>query len=39
MSMHDPGTNVLTVAAFDPHSRQPAYKAAAVEVERLESWE
>jgi len=39
MSMHDAGTNVLTVAAFDPYSRQPAYKASAVEVERLEAWE
>ena len=39
MSMHDAETNALTVAAFDPYSRQPAYKASAVEVSRLEPWE
>ena len=27
-------SNRLTFAAFDPHSRQPAYKACAVRVER-----
>jgi len=37
--MHDAATNRLTVAAFDPHSRQPAYKASAVAIERPESWE
>ena len=33
--MHDPSTNQLTFAAFDPQSRQPAYKACAVEVTRI----
>jgi assimilatory nitrate reductase catalytic subunit len=32
VSMHDASTNRLTMAAFDPYSRQPAYKSAAVEV-------
>lgn len=32
LPMHDAGTNLLTLAAFDPHSRQPAYKAAAVRL-------
>ena len=32
--MHDSSTNRLTMAAFDPYSRQPAYKSAAVEVRR-----
>ena len=32
--MHDARVNKLTFAAFDPHSRQPAYKAAAVQVSR-----
>ena len=30
MPMHFPAVNKLTFAAFDPHSRQPAYKACAV---------
>jgi assimilatory nitrate reductase catalytic subunit len=30
--MHYRETNRLTLAAFDPHSRQPAYKACAVAV-------
>jgi assimilatory nitrate reductase catalytic subunit len=30
--MHYAGTNQLTFAAFDPESRQPAYKACAVSV-------
>lgn len=30
--MHWPEVNKLTLAAFDPHSRQPAYKACAVTV-------
>ena len=34
--MHFPQTNVLTHAAFDPYSRQPAYKACAVKIERLD---
>lgn len=32
--MHFVETNRLTFAAFDPTSRQPAYKACAVEVEK-----
>ena len=32
--MHDAETNRLTNASFDPHSRQPSYKSAAVEVRR-----
>jgi assimilatory nitrate reductase catalytic subunit len=35
--MHFAETNQLTVAAFDPHSRQPAYKASAVNLERVHS--
>jgi assimilatory nitrate reductase catalytic subunit len=34
--MHYPETNQLTLAAFDPHSRQPAYKACAVALRHLE---
>jgi assimilatory nitrate reductase catalytic subunit len=33
--MHLAAANVLTFASFDPQSRQPAYKACAVEVERV----
>jgi assimilatory nitrate reductase catalytic subunit len=32
--MHGPTINKLTFAAFDPHSRQPAYKACAVNMMR-----
>jgi assimilatory nitrate reductase catalytic subunit len=32
LPMHDPATNRLTDAIFDPYSRQPAYKACAVAV-------
>jgi anaerobic selenocysteine-containing dehydrogenase len=32
--MHLVATNLLTLAAFDPHSRQPAYKACAVAIAR-----
>jgi anaerobic selenocysteine-containing dehydrogenase len=32
LPMHDAATNRLTFAAFDPESRQPAYKACAVRV-------
>jgi len=32
LPMHDPATNRLTLAEFDPYSRQPAYKACAVRV-------
>jgi assimilatory nitrate reductase catalytic subunit len=35
--MHLVKTNVLTLASFDPHSRQPAYKACAVQVERADA--
>ncbi len=34
--MHYERVNQLTFAAFDPHSRQPAYKACAVRVCRLD---
>ena len=33
LPMHFPAVNALTYAAFDPHSRQPAYKSCAVRVE------
>ncbi len=33
--MHYAGTNRLTRPSFDPHSRQPSYKSAAVAVHRL----
>lgn len=33
MPMHFPEVNRLTFPAFDPHSRQPAYKACAATVE------
>ncbi|MFO1488031.1 MAG: nitrate reductase [Verrucomicrobiota bacterium] len=33
LPMHYAETNRLTLAAFDPHSRQPSYKACAVNVE------
>ena len=39
LPMHDARTNRLTLAAFDPHSRQPAYKACAARVRKLEHWE
>lgn len=32
--MHDANTNRLTHPSFDPYSRQPSYKACAVEIER-----
>jgi assimilatory nitrate reductase catalytic subunit len=34
--MHDARTNRLTHPAFDPQSRQPSYKAAAVRIERTD---
>jgi assimilatory nitrate reductase catalytic subunit len=37
--MHYATTNQLTFPSFDPYSRQPAYKACAVAVERIESWD
>jgi anaerobic selenocysteine-containing dehydrogenase len=33
-AMHHEGANRLTLSAFDPHSRQPAYKHCAVSAER-----
>jgi len=36
MPMHHASTNQLTFAAFDPYSRQPAYKSCAVRLERLD---
>lgn len=33
MPMHFPEMNRLTFPAYDPHSRQPAYKACAVTIE------
>jgi anaerobic selenocysteine-containing dehydrogenase len=33
MPMHYEGTNRLTLSAFDPYSRQPAYKFCAVRIE------
>ena len=33
--MHYAATNRLTLAVFDPYSRQPAYKACAVSVQSL----
>lgn len=35
LPMHDPATNQLTFPSFDPQSRQPAYKQAAVQVRKL----
>ena len=35
LPMHYPTMNRLTFAAFDPYSRQPAYKACAVQVRRM----
>jgi assimilatory nitrate reductase catalytic subunit len=37
MPMHFEAVNRLTFPAFDPHSRQPAYKACAVAIARLRS--
>ncbi len=39
LPMHDSRTNVLTMPSFDPHSRQPSYKHAAVSIRPLEHWE
>jgi assimilatory nitrate reductase catalytic subunit len=39
MPMHFAGTNQLTLAVFDPHSKQPSYKACAVRVRSLRHWE
>jgi anaerobic selenocysteine-containing dehydrogenase len=37
LPMHYPTMNRLTFAAFDPYSRQPAYKACAVRVRRVDA--
>ncbi len=34
LPMHDPAVNLLTLGVFDPHSRQPGYKACAVRVRK-----
>ena len=34
--MHYDVMNRLTFAAFDPYSRQPAYKACAVRITKLD---
>lgn len=39
LPMHDEATNRLTLAHFDPHSRQPSYKNCAVRVRRVEKWD
>jgi anaerobic selenocysteine-containing dehydrogenase len=39
LPMHEEATNVLTFPRVDPHSRQPAYKHAAVSVRPLHHWE
>jgi len=33
--MHYAETNQLTFPSFDPHSRQPSYKASAVSITAL----
>jgi assimilatory nitrate reductase catalytic subunit len=33
--MHYEEVNRLTFSAFDPHSRQPSYKACAIRVMRM----
>lgn len=35
LPMHESSVNQLTLAAFDPYSKQPSYKACAVRVTRL----
>jgi anaerobic selenocysteine-containing dehydrogenase len=37
IAMHGPQVNKLTFAAFDPSSRQPAYKACAVNLTRSQA--
>ena len=39
ISMHYKECNYLTFPSFDPYSRQPSYKACAVNVRKLEYWE
>jgi len=38
VAMHDAQTNKLTFPSFDPYSRQPAYKHAAVSLRRIPGW-
>ena len=35
LPMHFATVNQLTFPSFDPHSRQPSYKAAAVQLARI----
>lgn len=37
MPMHDEQTNRLTYPSFDPHSRQPSFKACAVRIEPVQT--
>ena len=37
--MHFDGTNLLTEESFDPYSRQPSYKWAAVDVRSAQPWD
>ena len=39
LPMHYDGVNRLTDPVFDPHSRQPSYKACAVGVRKVHPWE
>lgn len=39
IAMHYEETNRLTLAHFDPHSRQPSYKNCAVRVRLCENWD
>jgi assimilatory nitrate reductase catalytic subunit len=39
LPMHYDGVNRLTDPVFDPHSRQPSYKACAVAVRKVHPWE
>ena len=34
LPMHEGTTNILTFPSFDPHSRQPSYKACAVSIQK-----
>ncbi|OIQ98044.1 nitrate reductase [mine drainage metagenome] len=37
LPMHFPEVNQLTLRSFDPHSRQPSYKACAVRIETMDA--
>jgi assimilatory nitrate reductase catalytic subunit len=39
VAMHFAEANRLTIASFDPYSRQPSYKASAVDVRLPEHWD